>query len=88
MELYGGTEWRTSERDDIKRCIRRILERELADSYQKNARPSEEVRGKLGEMVWGKLERRTGGTRKKRDWDDSQKRRGQERRKSANTEGM
>ena len=27
MELYGGTEWRTSERDDVKRCIRRILER-------------------------------------------------------------
>ena len=21
MELYGGTEWRTSERDDVKRCI-------------------------------------------------------------------
>ena len=51
MEFYGGVEWRTSEGDDLKRCIRRILEIELVDSYQKNSRPSEEVRCELEEMV-------------------------------------
>ena len=51
MEFYGGAEGRTSEGDDLKRCIQRILEIELVDRYQKNSRPSEEVRGELEEMV-------------------------------------
>ena len=51
MELYGGTEWRTSETDNVKRCIRRILERKLEDNYQKNSRPSEEVICALEEIV-------------------------------------
>ena len=49
MELYGGTEWRTSERDDVKRCIQRILVRKLEGNYQNNS--SEEIRGELGGRV-------------------------------------
>ena len=49
MELYGGVEWRTDEGDDMKRCIRRILERELEYLYQKNS--SEGTEGEIEETV-------------------------------------
>ena len=35
VEFYEGEEWRKNEGADIKRCIRRILEMELVDNYQK-----------------------------------------------------
>ena len=43
MELYGGTEWRTSERDDVKRCIPRILERRLENNVRKSVRNSDKA---------------------------------------------
>ena len=51
MEFYGGAEWRLNEEADLKRCIQRILEIELVDNYQKNLRPSDEVRCVLKEIV-------------------------------------
>ena len=51
VEFYGGEEWRKNEGAEIRRCIQRIVEKELVDSYQKNSRPSEEVRCALEEIV-------------------------------------
>ena len=51
VEFYGGVEWRKNEGAELKRCIRRIVEAELEDEYQRNSEPSEEVRRAQEERV-------------------------------------
>ena len=43
-EFYGGKEWRKNKGAELKICIRRTVEAELEDEYQRNSEPSEEVR--------------------------------------------
>ena len=54
MESYGGEDWRKDEGEEMKRYIRRIVEMESIDNYQKNLKPSEEVRCVLEERIVGK----------------------------------
>ena len=60
VEFYGGEEWRKDEGAEMSRCIRRIVEKELVDDYQRNLRPSEEVKCALKEIV-GKIGEKSRG---------------------------
>ena len=51
MEFYGGEYWRKDEGAEMKRCIQRIVEKELIDKYHKNLKPSEEVGCVLEERI-------------------------------------
>ena len=78
MELYGWTEWRTSERDDVKRCIQRILVRKLEGNYQNNS--SEEIRGELVGRVGEIWREGQGVTERNLESEDNKKEEGKEER--------
>ena len=49
IELYGGTEWRTSERDDVKQCIQRILVRKGQGVTERNLESEDKKKGECKE---------------------------------------
>ena len=51
LELYGEGDWRQDKGAEMKRFIRRKVETELVNEYQKNAKPTEEIKRKLEEQI-------------------------------------
>ena len=50
LGFYGEGDWRQDKGAEMKRFIRRRVEAELVNEYQKNAKPTEEVKRKLEEQ--------------------------------------
>ena len=54
LEFYGGEDWRKEEGAGMKRCIQRLVEKDLVTDYQRDSEPDEDTRSALEERVRAK----------------------------------